>query len=431
MVKAISRAGIYFCTLTILAVACSRRDDAAETVQREDLNVPAEATSPTTEPGRDVALAPSTTTPDPHAQHVSEPGPGATPTVKAAAQHEQHVADVAARARAQRGDDASSHEQHIPAPTAQHTGHATDAAAHVQNPATAAAEHTHTEPGDALSPSARAQIEQVRAATARFRDVEAARAAGYVMFGKAEGPLMGEHWYLKGAVRDAFDLARPSTIQYVNVGGERKLVGVAYTVYQRPGEPLPEGFDGAGDHWHVHDVAKLARAFVAERPFLRWVVERRASKGKLGAGDGRTLLVMLHAWVWTDNPDGMFALQNRALPYMRAGLPESWAATANENAAWGLALAGRDGCRNEIARTNALAKLSKDQKSRLASACDEAAEAVRVPLSGKDGPAELNQTAARAWQAYSATRDQALEPEQKARMASVMEHDPTSMGQHH
>src|SRR5688572_22060365 len=141
------------------------------------------------------------------------------------------------------------------------------------------------------------------------------------MFGKAEGPLMGEHWYLKGAVKDAFDLARPSTIQYVNVGGERKLVGVAYTVYQRPGEPLPEGFDGDADHWHVHDVARLARAFVAERPFLRWVVERRASKGKLGAGDGRTLLVMLHAWVWTDNPDGVFALQNRALPYMRAGLP--------------------------------------------------------------------------------------------------------------
>ena len=29
---------------------------------------------------------------------------------------------------------------------------------------------------------------------------------------------------------------------------------------------------------------------------------------------------MLHAWIWTPNPDGMFAADNWSIPYIRAGL---------------------------------------------------------------------------------------------------------------
>ena len=34
-----------------------------------------------------------------------------------------------------------------------------------------------------------------------------------------------------------------------------------------------------------------------------------------------TRLAMVHAWIWTPNPDGVFAADNWALPYVRLGLP--------------------------------------------------------------------------------------------------------------
>ncbi|MGH7461104.1 MAG: hypothetical protein ACREMA_08755 [Longimicrobiales bacterium] len=107
-------------------------------------------------------------------------------------------------------------------------------------------------------------------------------AAGYRRFGN-EGPLMGEHWYHPELVRKPLDLEHPATLQYATINGRRTLVGVAYNVYQRPGEPLPEGFAGSNDHWHVHDVPKLACALVTDRPLLRRLIERRAAQGKIGA----------------------------------------------------------------------------------------------------------------------------------------------------
>ena len=96
----------------------------------------------------------------------------------------------------------------------------------------------------------RAQIEAVRAATERYRDHANAVKDGFRLFGQ-EGPLMGEHWYRRDLVGLPLDLRRPSTLQDANIGGRKVLVGVAYSVYRRPGEPLPEGFAGADDHWHT------------------------------------------------------------------------------------------------------------------------------------------------------------------------------------
>lgn len=162
------------------------------------------------------------------------------------------------------------------------------------------------------------QLEEVREATVRYQDIKAAQADGFVRFGRVEGPLMGEHWYRRDLLDQPLDLRRPSTLQYAVIRGERVLVGVAYTVYQKPGDPLPEGFAGEEDHWHVHDLIRLARAATQERPLLRWLVNRRIEQDKVGREGGRTRLVMLHAWVWMENPDGVFANQHRVLPYLRA-----------------------------------------------------------------------------------------------------------------
>ncbi|HEX5727738.1 MAG TPA: hypothetical protein VFX98_19865, partial [Longimicrobiaceae bacterium] len=185
-------------------------------------------------------------------------------------------------------------------------------------PLAAQAGHAHAHPAEEHSPELHAQLEEVRRATERYRDHAAAVRDGYRRFGQ-EAPLAGEHWYRPDLVGIPFDLRRPSTLMYATVGGRRELVGVAYTVYRVDGEPLPEGFSGGADTWHVHDVRRLALALSEDRPFLRWLVERRMDRGKLGH-EGRPLLTMVHAWVWSDNPDGVFAHHNRALPYLRAGL---------------------------------------------------------------------------------------------------------------
>jgi hypothetical protein len=282
-----------------------------------------------------------------------------------------------------------------------------------------------------LSPQTLAQLQAVRDATARYQSIDSAMADGYVRFGKIEGPLMGQHWYRKDDVRKPLDFMHPSTLQYATINGKLQLMGVAYTTYQHPGDPIPEGFAGDADHWHQHDIAKLARALVADRPFLSWRVEQQIKNGKIGGGDGKTMLVMVHAWVWTDNPDGVFALEDRALPYARAGLPASFAQGASEDAAWGVALASPTGCADEIARTNALAKLAPSQRQKLETACEQQAARVRGVLSARSTAQQLNAAAETAWRAYSRARAGILEPDQTARLASVMEHDPMAMGQAH
>ena len=267
-----------------------------------------------------------------------------------------------------------------------------------------------------------AQIAAVRAATEHYRDFENAKRDGYKLFGK-EGPLMGEHWYHPDVVKQPLDLNRPSTLQYVTVSGKRELVGVAYTVYNKPGEPLPEGFAGTDDHWHVHDVNKIALAISEERPFLNWIVKQRIAKGKTGAGEGRTHLTMLHAWIWSDNPEGMFALEHTGLPYLRAGLPLSLARNADEHAPYGVTLLDRRGCEWELGKVKLLAKPDRAQMQRLTSACAEATRQVR-----ESDAARLNDVASRAWQDYIKVRDSTLTAEQKQRLGVGLEHQAQ---QHH
>lgn len=272
---------------------------------------------------------------------------------------------------------------------------------------------------DAHSPALHAQIEAVRRGTERYRDHTNAVRDGYRRFGSGEGALMGEHWYHPNLVRRPLDLARPSTLQYATIGGERVLVGVAYTHYRRPGEPLPEGFAGADDHWHTHDVARLARSLVADRPLLRGIVDRRIQRGKAGGGEGRTLLTMVHAWVWSDNPDGVFAEEHRGLPYLRAGLPAEWARGAAEASARGVALLAEEGCAREVRRTDAIARLERGQERSLTQACEREAASLRAAVAGSRDARAVNAAAASAWERYETAARRALTPAQHARLRDV------------
>jgi hypothetical protein len=291
--------------------------------------------------------------------------------------------------------------------------------------APAAAQQTdvgHVHAQTAESAELERQLEQLRLATERYRNHENAVADGFKRFG-ADGPLMGEHWYHPDRVKAELDLASPSTLQYAWIGEKRELVGVAYTLYRRPTDPMPEGFTGDEDHWHVHDLSKVARAIASERPFARFLVDAGIRRGRVGAGDGRTHLTMVHAWPWLDNPDGPFAQRHRALPYLRAGFPASYASSGNEDAAWGVSLLMPGTCRGEVQRVNALAHLTTDQRSRLGAACATAEAEVHAVMRPTIPAETLNATASSAWRRYREAQAALLTAEQKERLAATIEHE--------
>jgi hypothetical protein len=284
----------------------------------------------------------------------------------------------------------------------------------------------HTSPSlEALDPETRAiaesQLDQVRAATARYRDHAAAEADGYRRFEPGPGdPLMGEHWYRPDRVRDPLDLSRPSTLIYARIGDERRLVAVAYTIRQAPGRPLPEGFAGEADRWHVHDIAELARITLSERPVIRWVVENRLRHGPLGRRIADSDLVMLHAWIRMENPDGIFANRNTALPYARAGLPIAW--SDGEPAARGVALLLPGACEGQTEALDRMARLERDQERAIATACAAAEAEVRMGHAhavAEGSPAALNAVAARAFAGYAKTVEGVLSGDQEERLAAL------------
>lgn len=286
--------------------------------------------------------------------------------------------------------------------------------------------HPHSMQGE-MSAELRTEIDAVRKATARYLDHANAVADGYVRFG-GDGPLMGEHWYRPDLVRRPLDLAHPSTLQYATIDGRMMLIGVAYTLYRAPSDPIPEGFAGEDDVWHVHDVERMRSALTEDRPLLRAIANRRARQSSHASNPDKTLLTMVHAWIWLDNPAGLFAQHHLALPYLRAGLPVPDQPVFD--AASGIALLAPNACRQDLRRLAFVAQLSDEQRASMREACDAAAEEVRRARSLND-PATLETLAADAWRRYAGTQNRVLSAEQKLRLQSMVEHpDGHSGGVH-
>jgi hypothetical protein len=119
-------------------------------------------------------------------------------------------------------------------------------------------------------------------ATAKYHNVMKAIDDGYVDI-NVFIPNMGFH-YLKPAILDGtFEADKPELLVYsATRNGRLRLVAVEYAVPidLSPAAP-PEGFTGHSDHWHRNE------------EFGLWT---------------------LHAWIWTPNPDGLFAEFNPKVP---------------------------------------------------------------------------------------------------------------------
>ncbi|MEM6943740.1 MAG: hypothetical protein AAF416_18225 [Pseudomonadota bacterium] len=281
----------------------------------------------------------------------------------------------------------------------------------------------------ALLEPTEAMLRDLRAAISRYADFSVAEAEGWQPFG-GEEPLMGRHYHLGENGPDYAgpdtvpDPTRPSNLMYSTIDGEQVLTGVAFGIRIAPDEPLPEGFPGHADIWHVHDIPEIFAAATAERPVLRWLGGLWLEHRFKGTADGRDRLAMVHVWATLDNPDGVFAHYNRLVPYLKHGLPPQFADSASEAAARGLALAAPEGCENSFEGRLWIAQAERWQRKAIMAACAREAEAVAAAVAacGPDGADWLNAIAEAAWQRLDTTFRQIATPEQQRRLASIVEH---------
>lgn len=133
----------------------------------------------------------------------------------------------------------------------------------------------HHPKNSSVGAAALVQLEEVREATFRYVDVDAAVADGYVDIG-AFVPGMGWHYVNSDRIDSRFKAERPEILVYADdpCGGKRRLVAVEYAIPLPLSRKAPAGFDGRADVWESDEALGL------------WT---------------------LHAWVWEYNPDGVFA----------------------------------------------------------------------------------------------------------------------------
>nr|WP_294905387.1 hypothetical protein [uncultured Lacibacter sp.] len=118
------------------------------------------------------------------------------------------------------------------------------------------------------------ELQQARAATARYRDIKNAVKDGYADIDVVR-ENMGYHFLKMDNLDATFDFRKPEILVYNKMeNGSMQLVAVEYAV-PIPLSPnnAPAGFTGSNDVWKY------------DTDFNLW---------------------LLHAWVWYHNPDGVF-----------------------------------------------------------------------------------------------------------------------------
>jgi len=217
-------------------------------------------------------------------------------------------------------------------------------------------------PGD--SAALASFVARARAGTEALRSPEAARAAGYRPVGP-DFPGMGRHWIHTALIlRSTPDPAQPPVLEYAELNGTTALVGVAYAVLVK-GDTVPTSLPVPAAAWHFHQGTVEEESFLRAHAGVASHVMTTAEGPGGPGGPGGPRLAVVHAWIWLDNPDGIWATDNWALPYARLGLavPQH----TSHAAARALALAAGDGGRSYLeALLHAVGQPSDDEMKALA-----------------------------------------------------------------
>jgi len=163
-------------------------------------------------------------------------------------------------------------------------------------------------------------------------------------------------------------------LEYAEIRGTLTLVGVAYVALAAHGL-APDVFPVPPSAWHFHG------GRVSEESFVR--------SHALGVPDSGPTLAVLHAWVWLENPAGLFATDNWSLPFARLGLelPD----TLDDAPARALALAAPGGEAYVIALRRALDRPDSAQASQLGFEVARTAAALREWLSTRPAGSTLGE----------------------------------------
>ncbi|MCY4333725.1 MAG: hypothetical protein OXC60_03520 [Litoreibacter sp.] len=265
------------------------------------------------------------------------------------------------------------------------------------------------------------QIAEARQAAQKYASFSVAQKEGWRPFG-ADVPLMGQHFQLRNGPDyvsgDALDFSKPSNLVFAEIRGRKELVALAYVVRKRPDEPLPTGFAGQSDIWHIHDGRRFLAALSETRP----VIGRLAGRwfqNKVTHNDGRIQLAMVHLWL-IPNPKGPFASHNPRLPYLDLGLPASWA--GDMGTARGLALALPDGCGRMLDAELNLSGASRRTVRRIKRACEGFSKKVRAVVA--TDRSQMSATARQAWENLSFTVQAELTPDEFRRSKAFVEDGP-------
>ena len=148
------------------------------------------------------------------------------------------------------------------------------------------------------------QLETLRAATDRYRDVKAAVADGYVKV-TDEVPNMGAHYQHQGHIDDGmFNLEEPEGLLYVkDPAGKWQLRGTFFLLPREAvGDMHPETFTGPLDNWHMHYGLCVPEVALLDGCEMSGGIPVQSSPW------------MVHAWVRDDNPLGVFHMWNPNIP---------------------------------------------------------------------------------------------------------------------
>jgi hypothetical protein len=156
-----------------------------------------------------------------------------------------------------------------------------------------------------------AELEQARQATAKYQDVHMAEADGYQVVG-GDMPGMGVHYVLT-MEPNRFDIEKPPVLLYVKNSAPQEgysLAGVGYFWDAPEGpdhQPLNSPFPKSLAVWHRHEnICVLPHL---ENP-------HGLSESQCREQGGRFIPQtqwLVHAWIWKDNPTGVFSPENPAL----------------------------------------------------------------------------------------------------------------------
>ncbi len=158
------------------------------------------------------------------------------------------------------------------------------------------------------------ELDTLRQATEKYLDVEVALEDGYEV-SPEEFPNMGAHFVNRARTMDGvFNPAEPEFLLYIQDEVENwKLVGTGFILpTSLVGEEHQDGFVGPLDNWHVHYSLCLGGSTNSGTATQAECRER-------GGNFLPSLGWMIHAYVWVDNPLGVFGMWNPNIPPLMTG----------------------------------------------------------------------------------------------------------------